>query len=212
MKTIAVQIESQQSRADDEGLLDSPFERCFNAGLHNLCDKQFARAISHFSSSLQHFYEFFVRAAAYQGGIDKTRFDAAWAILLNRPDQQYEAYVLNYTVVFDCSPTVSSDFHKVAGKAVFTSGSIPTREEAISCGQAVLNILRPALADTEFAFPHGTRRAIEELVTKAADQEGVSSAGTIRTADRIRLMSKESPYYRATVEEAIGILLKQQTS
>ena len=119
---------------------------------------------------------------------------------------------MNYTVVFDCSPSVSSDFHKVAGNAVFTSGSIPTREEAISFGQAVLNMLRQAIADTESAFPHGTRRAMEELVTKPANREGASSAGTIRTGDRIRLMSKDSPYYRATVEEAIGILLKQQTS
>jgi hypothetical protein len=212
MKTIAVQIKGQESRAGDDDLLDSPFERCFNAGLRNLCDEQFARAISHFSSSLQHFYEFFLRAAAYQGGVDKARFDAAWAILLNRPDQQYEAYVLNYTVVFDCSPTVSPDFHKVSGNAVFTSGSIPTREEAISSGQAVLNVLRQAIADTESAFPDGTRRAIEELMTQAADREGASCAGTIRTGDRIRLMSKDSPYYRATVEEAIGILLKQRTS
>ncbi|WP_141710794.1 hypothetical protein [Paraburkholderia nodosa] len=143
------------------------FELSFNAGLYELQDEDFQSAVSYFSLSLQHSYEFYLRAAAYQDGINKERFDTAWRILSDRPDLQFEAYVIYYRAAFGFAPDQLSDVHRVMRQTIAEDTVVLTRAEVVSLAQLVLNALQLATADARHAFPEGFQRVKDEHTTEA---------------------------------------------
>jgi hypothetical protein len=143
------------------------FELLFELAAYSIRDGHYRQSVSSCSASLDAFYEFFLRSMAYQNGIKKERFDAAWKLLGISRQNRLEAYLLNYRNLCARPPVLLTAAQNDWKDSVMHQGLLPTREECVSFGQAVLNVLRSGVEDARDTFPDGVKQAMQEHVTAA---------------------------------------------
>ncbi|MFP3711768.1 hypothetical protein SB783_48145, partial [Paraburkholderia sp. SIMBA_009] len=78
-------------------------------------------------------------------GIKKERFDAAWKLLGISPQNRQEAYLLNYGNFCARRPVLLSPQQNDRKDSVMQKGKMPTREECVKFGHAVLHVLQTAV-------------------------------------------------------------------
>ena len=188
-------------------LRQQKFEILFELAAYAIRDGDYRQSVSSCAASLEAFHEFFLRSMAYQDGIKKERFDAAWKLLgISRQNRQ-EAYLLNYRNLCARPPVLLTATQNDWKDSVMHQGLMPTREECVSFGQAVLNVLRSAVEDARDAFPDGVRQAMHEHVT-AAQQHASRSVvpWSVRTIVNLAVEGGKHPY--PTLEGAIARMVE----
>ena len=115
-----------------------------------IIDDYFREAVSSFTACLERFYEFYIRVIAFHRlGADKIdEIEKTWKLVKNMSERQTGMYFLAY--LFDegrCPDKLKDNMTSIRNKVIH-QGLMPSRDEAIDYGQAVMDVLQPVLWDT----------------------------------------------------------------
>jgi len=135
------------------------FEILFDIGGHAILDGYYREAVSSFTSSLEQFYEFFVKVVLLNKKADTTSLEAAWKHIAKQSERQLGAFVITYLAEFGQPPNVLSNNKVQFRNDVIHRGKIPNRRQAMEYGQAVLDVLRPQLIQLRDKCPEGVQAA-----------------------------------------------------
>lgn len=185
-------------------LQQQKFEVLFEIGAYAINDGYYREAVSSFTSSLERFYEFFIRAFFYEYNLDAESFAASWKHVANQSQRQLGAYVMAYTHALRRAPTLLDTAKVGFRNAVIHKGKIPTRAEAVGYGEAVLALLRHAIREASESFPQGVRQTIIEHVGPAQNliEEG-QRVSTLAMSTIVSLSMSDAEHNNRTLEEAL---------
>jgi hypothetical protein len=103
------------------------FELLFDMGACALLDGYHREAVSSFTSSLERFYEFFIRASFLQIGHTLDEVEAVWKPIAKHSERQLGAYVAIYMRECGAAPALLSSKNIEFRNNVIHRGKIPDR-------------------------------------------------------------------------------------
>lgn len=130
------------------------YQQLFEIGLSAILDGYFREAVSSFASSLERFYQFAVGVFAQYVSVAEVKFTDAWRLLSRQSERQLGAFILAYLLAEGSPPTLLKQEQVKFRNEVVHNGKIPTREEALSYGDAVLNEIRTTLIVLRSKYRH----------------------------------------------------------
>ncbi|MGY6649857.1 hypothetical protein [Wenyingzhuangia sp. IMCC45574] len=87
--------------------------------------------------------EFFIRVIYFSNNIHDDCFEKTWKLLSSRSERQVGAFLITYIQEFkEKPPLLSNKMTELRNNAIH-KGHIPTKEECIKYGEAILNFIRP---------------------------------------------------------------------
>jgi hypothetical protein len=117
-------------------------EVLFTIASNALLDGYFREAIASFAASLERFYEFAIRVICRSKSISQTDFEECWT-KLPRSEGQLGAFTILWFVEMGVCPNLLSNSKTKFRNEVIHQGKIPTYEECIKFGKAVINVISP---------------------------------------------------------------------
>lgn len=177
-------------------LQSQKFEVLFDIGAYAIVDGYYREAISSFTSSLERFYEFAIRAVLLDKGIDEKAFKQTWNLVAKQSERQIGAFVFLYlTELGKPAAMLRNDLVEFRNKVIH-QGKIPTRQEAVDYGQAVLDAVRPILKEVKEKYPNGVQKAVFQHLKscrgRTDDNYPVSTLG-VRTVLSLMAVSDRRP-------------------
>lgn len=132
-------------------------------------------AVSSFASALERFYEFYWRVVMEHTGIPKDQIEATWKPLSKLSERQIGAYCTAATILTKGVPKLLNTNKEVPFRnRVIHNGYIPTKEEAISFGDVVMQLINEDLVKLRLLANEALELIYKELSPKDYD---VSSDG-----------------------------------
>ncbi|MFQ2645985.1 hypothetical protein ACK3ZP_02675 [Aeromonas caviae] len=125
------------------------FEVLFDIGMNAINDGYAREAVSSFTSSLERFYEFFIRYCSYKNQIDDSIYDRAWKDISNQSERQLGAYIFTYLIKYKETPVLLSNKMVSFRNSVIHKGYIPTIKEAITFGNNVYDCIMNVVKSLE---------------------------------------------------------------
>jgi len=186
-------------------LQQQKFELLFEIGAFAITDGYYREAVSSFTSSMERFYEFFIKVVFADKGIPETSVVDSWKKVTKQSERQLGAFIFLYTSEFGESPKVLVDKEVQFRNEVIHKGKIPSRQEALNYGQVVLDLVRPVLQKLNEKYPKGIQHMIWEHLNqsrkKSDEMIGTMSISTIISVNRKEVDNR-------SLEEAIKEMLR----
>jgi hypothetical protein len=148
-------------------LQQQKFELLFDIGACALLDGYHREAISSFTSSLERFREFFIRASFLENGRTVSDIEEFWKPVSKHSERQLGAYVAVYMRECGTVPPLPNSKSVEFRNSVIHQGRIPSRSESVAYGEVVLHILRSALSVAKLKFPNGVNQLTRSHVMAA---------------------------------------------
>lgn len=126
-------------------LQQQKFEILFEIGAYAINDGYYREAVSSFTSSLERFYEFFIKVICVSKNIELTDFQETWKDVSNQSERQLGAFMFLYLLENGSKPALLHKKKIEFRNAVIHKGKIPNKEEALEYGQAILDLIRPMI-------------------------------------------------------------------
>lgn len=188
-------------------LQQQKFEVLFDIGAYAIVDGYYREAVSSFTSSLERFYEFFVKAVLLNKGIDEQVFKKTWKLIASHSERQLGAFIFIYTTEFGTPPTLLSNRKVQFRNEVIHKGKIPTRQEALDYGQAVLDVIRPILKQVKEKYPEGVQKTVfQHLKECRASEDNKRQVSTMAIRTILSLSITEPDYDDRSLEESLASL------
>jgi hypothetical protein len=185
------------------------FEILFEIGAYAIRDRYYREAVSSFTASLERFYEFFVRAALFEKGLDADTIATSWNAVARQSERQLGAFIFVYTDELRRTPPLLTNKRTAFRNEVIHRGRIPTRQEAVDYGQAVLDVMLPVLREAKEQFRIGVLKTIQEHLKHCQAQEDEGT--NVITMDLLTIVSLSvdgSVRSAGNLEEALKNLVR----
>src|SRR5690606_34252006 len=117
----------------------------FDIGAYAIVDGYYREAVSSFTSSLERVYEFFIKVICSSRGIDWNIIQKTWSLVSSQSERQLGAFIFIYLQEMGEKPALLHPDHIKFRNQVIHKGQIPTKQEALEYGQAILDLIRPLL-------------------------------------------------------------------
>lgn len=166
-------------------LQEQKFELLFDLAVNAIIDGYYREAVTSFTSSAERFYEFYLKVISIKRGVSEEAFSNSWGKVSSQSERQLGAYIFLYTVEKGELPPLLSNSKITFRNDVIHKGKIPTNEEAVSYGKAVLESLHPVLLDLKVNESDHVSAVVLRHVgnlrkqIKGVNQVSFMSAGTI---------------------------------
>ncbi|MGX9762082.1 hypothetical protein [Pseudomonas shahriarae] len=147
-------------------LQEQKFEILFQIGAYAILDGYYREAVASFTSSLERFYEFFIRAKLLEEKCDDSSIESSWKHVAQQSERQLGAFIFLYTQTFGSPPEALKPNRVKFRNEVIHKGKIPTRQEATEYGQAVLDLIRPIMKLCKSQFSSGVDATVRNHVIK----------------------------------------------
>lgn len=134
-------------------LQEQKFEVLFDLGAHAIVDGYYREAVSSFAASLERFYEFYLSVLAVKAGIPEQQFTDVWKRVANQSERQLGAFTFVYLIEEQQIPPILPEKAIAFRNNVIHKGRVPTRDEAISFGCEVMQLVAPTLAELKAKHP-----------------------------------------------------------
>lgn len=168
-------------------LQEQKFEVLFDLGAYAILDGYYREAVASFTSSLERFYEFFIKAALFQDGLEESAITESWKMVSSQSERQLGAFVFLYLKCFSESPPLLRQKQIKFRNEVVHKGKIPSREEAIGYGQEVLDTIRPILRRVKAGLPTGIERTVLHHLMSSRKAGELQPVGTMSIATIVSL-------------------------
>jgi hypothetical protein len=189
-------------------LQEQKFEILFDIGAYAIQDGYYREAISSFTSSLERFYEFSIQVLLFKKDFNYEAFCDTWKLVSNQSERQLGAFVFLYFQRFNQKPQLLSDSNVKLRNQVVHKGKIPTKSEAISYGQSVLDVVRPLLAILKRDFSDAIIEVVFNHIIESRNKvKGDHHYSGINISTIISLTNGEPSHDSKTLEEAIASLV-----
>jgi hypothetical protein len=189
LQLISVQEESRYEVICEQGhrdafVLQNPkFDILFEIGAHAILDGYYREAVSSFQASLERCYEFFLRAALKHIALSDDVITEAWKSISKQSERQLGAFVMVYTTEFGRPPALLSNQNVAFRNAVIHQGRIPSWQEAIDYGQAILDLERPLVREVRQRYSKAVTSLTLQNTAKSRKPDdasvGVAALSTI---------------------------------
>ena len=152
-------------------LQQQKFQVLFELGAHAIAEGYYREAVASFTSSLERFYEFFVKAFLYQQGRNDEEVTAAWKPLSDNSLKQIGAFTAIFNLTFNEPPPLLSNNKTRFRNDVIHNGLIPTRAQAMDFGESIINLIWPTMAKMRETMAEGIWQTVRVHLAKAALQD-----------------------------------------
>lgn len=188
-------------------LQQQKFEVLFDIGAYAILDGYYREAVSSFTSSLERFYEFFIKVVCLSKDIDWDKTQEAWKEISNQSERQLGAFIFIYLQETGSKPTLLSNNKVKFRNEVIHKGKIPSKEEALEYGQAVLDVIRPLLHILKINYSEAVGKATFHHLsaTRNPSDDGVPVA-TMCISTIISLSNGEPSHDQRNLQEALNQL------
>lgn len=181
-------------------LQQQKFEVLFDIGAHAILDGYYREAVSSFAASLERFYEFAIRVfLASSSGSDEL-FKSAWKPMSSQSERQLGGFVLLWASTFKTLPTLLNTARVSFRNDVIHKGKIPTREEAVAFGNAVLGAVRPNMLTLREKLYESVQQVVFFHLRDAQPTEG-SQQSTMCLSTIVSLSAGEKSHHEADLDE-----------
>lgn len=171
-------IHCQKGHTSKAVLTNIKFELLFDLGLNAIIDGYYRDAVSSITSSLERFYEFYIKAVWYQNGCSFSLIDENWKNISNQSERQLGAFIVSYVLMNkENAPLMNPNKEVLFRNNVIHKGYIPTREESINYAKVVLNLIEIPLLKLKKDFPDSVSSVYDYLspkrLNRAAENEDI---------------------------------------
>lgn len=128
------------------------YEILFEIAIQAIIDGYFREAVSSFTSALERFYEVFIKTVLIRNIRYFNHIEEAWSKINNQSERQLGAYIFLYLENCGESPVILSDSQVSFRNSVIHKGKIPSRDETIKYGNAVLDAIWPSMRKLKKAY------------------------------------------------------------
>lgn len=133
------------------------FEILFEYSINAIADGYYREAVSSFASSMERYFEFFIKTILRVAKNEFTEIDKIWKSIASQSERQLGAYIILYSQTFSSEPLLLSSNKDVPFRnAVVHKGYLPTRTEAIDFGNVILSIIENSLLNLKNKYPEQT--------------------------------------------------------
>ncbi len=146
------------------------FEILFENGAHALIDGYYRESILSFTASLERFYEFFIRLINRAYKTDLKILDTVWKHVVSQSERQLGAYIFLYLHTFKENPQLLHSSKVSLRNNVAHKGYIPTKDEALEYGQAVLNIISDVIIRLKIEYQEPINQEILSHIQKGYEK------------------------------------------
>jgi hypothetical protein len=121
------------------------FQILFEIAINAIHDGYYREAVGSFTASYERFLEFFVRIAVGASGINAEAIGKAWKHMSNQSERQLGAFIFTYLLTYKESPELLPNNRVTFRNGVIHKGKIPSRDESIEYGDAVMKVVMGVL-------------------------------------------------------------------
>lgn len=154
-------------------LQQQKFEILFEIGLYAVLDGYYREAVSAFAASLERFYEYAVRVLMHEASSSDTLFQA-YKGNIGLSERQLGAYAALWTLRWKEPATLLSSNRSKFRNDVIHKGAIPRREQAVEFGEAVFNLVGPALTKLR-----GLQESVQKITFLHLRGDPIAAAASI---------------------------------
>jgi len=169
------------------------FELLFEIGINAIVDGYPREAVSSFSAALERFYEFYWRVAMIHLSVSEEAITAAWKTLSRQSERQLGAYVVSSLALKKEPPCLLNPNRETEFRNnVIHKGYVPTDQEAIDFGDAVMALIMQELENLRRIAPEALEAVYKSLLPKneqTSDDEIVGGVNVL-TANRCNASSQ----------------------
>lgn len=188
-------------------LQQQKFEILFDIGAHAIIDGYYREAVSSFTSSLERFYEFFIKVVCISKGISESNTVEAWKEVSNQSERQLGAFIFLHLLELGCQPTLLNNNKIKFRNGVIHKGMIPSEEQALEYGQAVLDVIRPLLKILKEKYNEAISKAVFQYLNSIRiPSDGGVPASTMCLTTILSLSYIEPTHENQSLSEAISQL------
>ncbi|MES2566214.1 MAG: hypothetical protein V4565_05075 [Bacteroidota bacterium] len=133
------------------------FEILFEYGINAIADGYYRESVSSLTASMERYFEFAIKTILRNSNVDFAIIDKTWKNIANQSERQLGAYIALYTQAFGEEPILLNSNKDVPFRnSVIHKGYIPTKEQAIEFGNAILKMIETSLITLKSKFPQAT--------------------------------------------------------
>lgn len=191
-------------------LLEQKFEVLFDLALNAILDGYYREAVTSFTPTLERFYEFYVNVICIKHNIGEGVYAEILKKVIRQSERQFGAYLFVYLLENLAAPKLLSENQVSFRNDVIHKGKIPTRQEAIEYGQAVLDIIAPVLSRLNECERDHVQKAVGRHVNITKEQskgKPVLCYMSISTTIRINRVNNKA---FLSVEDALSRILESR--
>lgn len=174
-------------------LQQQKFEILSYMGVFSIEKEMYRDAISSFASCLERLYEFYFKVSARKSGVLPQEISATWKHMSSQSERQYGAFMATYLLLNQRPPNILQRKQTELRNDVIHKGRLPTREQTIQFGQAVLECAFPLL-DTLRSDPFNV--FLWEIVSESNNER---SNPYINDKEPVSILSLPTPLSLNTV-------------
>ncbi|RSO00961.1 hypothetical protein [Acinetobacter pittii] len=188
-------------------LQQQKFEVLFEIGAYAILDGYYREAVSSFTSALERFYEYYIRLICYTKSINLEEMENTWKIVTNQSERQLGAFIFMHLLETGTKPNLLTNNQISFRNAVIHKGKIPTKEEAIAYGQAILDLVRPQIKRLkgEYGEAMGWLTHLHVIKSRKSSDNHLSIS-TLSIPTILTLLSIEHPHNEQKLEDSISQL------
>lgn len=194
-------------------LQQQKFEILFEIGANAILDGYYREAVSSFTSSLERFYEFSLRVFLERDSKSEMLFKDCWKQVAPQSERQLGAFVFLWASNFGECPDVLSKNRVEFRNGVIHKGKIPTREEAILYGDAVIGVLRPKMLALKMRFPTEIMKVTADHLSDCRhDSDNGKTVSTMSIPTILSLTNGETSHHSMSMDEHLIHLIEWRKS
>lgn len=169
-------------------LQQQKFEVLFEIGAHAILDGYYREAVSSFTSSLERFYEYAIRIFLEKSSGSDDLFHIAWKNVSNMSERQLGAFIFLWASHFNETPALLPKNLITFRNEVIHKGKIPSQDEALKYGNAVLDVLRPKVKIINDKFPDQVQNSTDRNMMAGVEKS--KALGDLQTMSINAILSQ----------------------
>lgn len=121
------------------------FDILFEVGANAILDGYYREAVSSFTSSLERFYEYFLCLVTIHRKLSDGAWEDCWRNVKSQSERQLGAFIYVWLLETGNAPSQLSNKWREFRNRVIHKGYIPSEDEAVEYGEAVLRLLHEGI-------------------------------------------------------------------
>lgn len=192
-------------------LQQQKFEVLFDIGAHAILDGYYRESVSSFAASLERFYEFSIRTFLSKASGSDQLFKTCWKSVSSQSERQLGAFIFLWASNFNALPALLNSSKVSFRNDVVHKGKIPTKEEAIAFGDAVLNVLRPNMLALNEHLPDSVQQVVFYHLLDAQTPGATSSPSTMCASTIVSLSAGEPSHHQGDLKYHLDKLMQYRS-
>lgn len=181
------------------------FEVLFDIGAYAIIDGYYREAVSSFTSSLERFYEFFIKVVCISKDISELKTLDAWKEISNQSERQLGAFIFLHLLELGSKPILLNNNKIKFRNDVIHKGMIPSKDQAMEYGQAVLDVVKPLLKKLKENYSGAVTTAVfQHLKNIRNPSDNGLPVSTMCLATILSLSNAEPAHETLSLSEAIS--------